>query len=814
MAKTTASSDTKAKPSGTILKNAIDELGNKGIWLLIGLVAFIVFVVYQDFILSKKLFLYKDIGSDTLNFYYPYFYLQTDYLEKNGFLSWSFQYGMGQSAILFYLGDLFNIIFHFAPINKIAYLIGIKEVLKIFGISYVFYKYLKLLGTSNTVSLFGSLVLCFSSYTILGGCWYIFSYDVFCMALLLLSVEIAIRKNNFFVVPIAIFLVAISQPFNLYIFSLFLLGYLITRFLFIDGKLVKKDFLIFLGKLILSGGIGLLIAFPLFLENLFQMLESPRGSGETSYAAMLKQFPAFSIADKAQIGTSVMRFFSSDMVGTGNSFKGFYNYLEAPMFYCGLPCLLLLPQIFSFLTKKNKIVFSIVLAFWILPILFPYFRYTIWLYLGDYYRAYSFMVAMIVIFYSVLSFDMILKKRQINLTVLIVTLISLFALMSINYFQNRATINTSISFVVKILIVVYAAVLWLISKSNNVSNMIYIFFALLVFELTYFSYVTVNKRDIVSTKDLTQRIGYNDYTKEAVDFIKKTDKSPFYRIDKLYFSTPAMNGSLNDAMIQNYYSTTSYSSFNQKYFINYLQETGAINKANEYESRWPQGLINRPVLQSLNSVKYMLTRNYLTPNLRVSHDSVAQFGDIKVFKHKYILPMGYGYSNVMKKSDFSKASVFEKDYLLLNTCFIDDEDYSLIKNIKSYNIKDTIPANQFTWDIYKQRIDQLNKDAFNISKFSETHIVGNINASGSEILYLSIPFDKGWHLKVDNKPEKILKINGGMSGVELSQGTHNIELNYELPYFFKGLMAAGIGAVLYIGLFLFRKKLFKPQLTS
>ena len=57
MAKTTASSDTKAKPSGTILKNAIDELGNKGIWLLIALVAFIVFVVYQDFILSKKLFL-------------------------------------------------------------------------------------------------------------------------------------------------------------------------------------------------------------------------------------------------------------------------------------------------------------------------------------------------------------------------------------------------------------------------------------------------------------------------------------------------------------------------------------------------------------------------------------------------------------------------------------------------------------------------------------------------------------------------------------------------------------------------------------
>ena len=119
MAKATIpQNDPKVKQS-SFITNTIDSLGNKGIWLLMAVLAVIIFVVYQDFLLSKKVFLYKDIGSDTLNMFYPYTYLQTEYIQKFGVPSWSFQYGMGQSIMLASLADIFNLIFLIGSYKKL-----------------------------------------------------------------------------------------------------------------------------------------------------------------------------------------------------------------------------------------------------------------------------------------------------------------------------------------------------------------------------------------------------------------------------------------------------------------------------------------------------------------------------------------------------------------------------------------------------------------------------------------------------------------------------------------------------------------------
>ncbi len=758
---------TTVKPAPVIsAPNFFDTLGNKAIWLAMLIIGLMAFIVYKDYILYKKAFLFKDIGSDTLNYYYPYFYLQADYFQKHGLPSWSFQYGMGQSTILFSLGDLSNLLSFIFSTKNYIYLIIVREMLKLVLTGFVFYKFLKLLKISNTTSIFGSLIICFCSYMVLGGCWYVFSYDLFCLAFLLFSAELALSKNSFFALPVAYFFIAISQPFNLFLFGLFLLGYLILRYTSLNKKILSKEFYLFLLKLAGFGAIGIMLACPFFLENLFQMLDSPRGSGDASYANVLKQFPTFGTADKWQLGTDIMRLFSSDMLGTGNNFKGTnYNYLEAPMFYCGLPCLLLVPQVFGFLNKNAKRAFAVVLAFWLLPSIFPFFRYSLWLYVGDYYRAYSLIVSITLMIYAIFSLDLILKHRKINNIVLISTLIGLFILMAPDYFKDKDAVSTAISMMVKSLLVGYAAILWFLPKVNNPSNLIYAFFGLLIIELTYFSSVTVNNRDVVTANDLKQKIGYNDYTTDALAYIKSIDKSPFYRIDKGYASSPAMHGSLNDAMLQDYYGTTCYSSFNQINYINYLHESNVINKFNEFDTRWPKGLVSEAVLQSLNDVKYMLVKDYSNPSLRASHDSLAQFGNIKVLRHKFILPMGYGYTSVINKEDFQKASPFQKKYLMLKACFVDDINTTPLPGLSPFNIKDSINLATFSWDIYKQGIDGLKKDTLNITKFAETHIEGDVNSSANELLYISIPFDKGWHAKLDGKDEKLIKTNGGMSGL-------------------------------------------------
>src|SRR6185369_9469619 len=104
--------------------------------------------------------------------------------------------------------------------------------------------------------------------------------------------------------------------------------------------------------------------------------------------------PMFATGSALHNITAVMRLFSCDLMGTGSDFKGWENYLEAPTFYTGLLSLILFPAVFGFLDKRRKIIYGVFLSFWILPVLFPYFRYAFWLFTGDYYRAFSFFVSL------------------------------------------------------------------------------------------------------------------------------------------------------------------------------------------------------------------------------------------------------------------------------------------------------------------------------------------------------------------------------------------------------------------------------------
>src|SRR5690606_3792473 len=113
-------------------------------------------------------------------------------------------------------------------------------------------------------------------------------------------------------------------------------------------------------------------------------------------------------------------------------------YLEAPLFYCGLPCLLLMPQVYGFLGKRVSIFFIVFLAIWFLPFIFPYFRYALWLFSGKYYRIYSFFVAFFVMFFSLQALELIVQRRKINIVVLIATVAGLFLSLYFPYFPDAS----------------------------------------------------------------------------------------------------------------------------------------------------------------------------------------------------------------------------------------------------------------------------------------------------------------------------------------------------------------------------------------
>ncbi|MBA3682419.1 MAG: YfhO family protein [Bacteroidetes bacterium] len=793
--------------SATSSIDFFEKAGNNCKWLVLAILTFMGCFLFRDFLLGNKVYLFKDIGSDTLNGIYPYLLDITRQTGDLMFPKWSFDCGMGSNDFPLMFRDPFDVIIYYSSVTNVPYLLVVKELLKVVLSGFLFFLFLKELSIKNFPAIVGSIMFAFCGFMIVGGGWYMFSFEGFNMALLLYGYERFLSKKKWGWFVFGIFLMSISMPVNLFWYGLFLFSYILFRQYQKNNVLFNKPFLIHLGRLILLSGLGILLAGPFFLEVLHMLLNSPRGSGDDSYYKILSQNPMFKLVTANEFGTSVMRFFSSDMLGGGTNYKGHLNFLEAPMFYCGLPCLLLMPQAFGFFTKKTKMAFIVFIAVWCLPIIFPYFRNAFWLFAGDYYRGYSFFVSLVFMLFSVIALDKIIQTQKINKVVLSVTGVLLFILIFYPFFKDKNAVDSTISLIVKAFLVTYFILLmFYIPKAKSKQNIQALFLILFIFEVLILSNYTVNKRNTVAAHELKEKVGYNDYSVDAVNYIKKIETpSDFYRVEKSYFSSPAMHGSLNDGMIQDYKGTSCYHSFSQLNYVRYLRAYNVIDKGNEMASRWAPGLISRPVLQSLNSVKYLMVKAYSNPLWRVTHDSLTQFGDVKVLRNKYNLPFGYTYDKYIDSLEFESLSAGQKEYISLQTATIES---GKANGLAKFNLKDTISPNNFNLDVYKSQVNALKADSLVISSFNNNNIKGTINCNKNEILCVSIPFDKGWHAKVDGKDAELNIVNSGHTGLFLPKGKHTVELYFELVKAKKGVILSIVGLLLGVILVMFRKKIF------
>jgi uncharacterized membrane protein YfhO len=796
--------------------------GKNAVFLLIGLILIITLFVYKDFLSFKYLFIYKDIGSDSYNMFYPNFIHISKYLRSEGILKWSFNQGMGQNIFPGgpgVLSDPFNLFLYIFKPENLAYALAYAQILKILTGGIIFFYYLKTLNVNNFTSIVGALSFSFSGYMVAAGGWYTHPTSVVYGAFLLLSFEKLFKENNWFYFPIAIAFIS-ADAFYLYLYGLFLFIYSLLRY--IDEKGFENINKIW-GLLFKMAGLGLLgicINAILFISPLLQMINSPRVSGDTGYFDILKSQPIFGLVDKYQFSAIMLRAFSSDLLGAGVNYKGWYNYLEAPIFYASLPALLLFPQIFIFLSKKRKIALYAYCGLWLFLLLFPYFRHMYYAFAGDYYKGgFSFFIPASILFMSLSALNFIDSQNKINGKILWITFIVLSILLFYPYYpSNSNVVYKKVKYMTFFFLLLYTSLFSFFINKKYKSFLQIALIALLCIEAGIFSYISVNERTPLSDKEYNQKTGFNDYTVDALNSIKTNDRS-FYRVNKDYFSGTAIHGSLNDAMIQDYYGTPSYQSFNQLNYIKFLSETNAINGKEETETRWSKGLVNRPLLQTLVSTKYSLSKrneNYLAG---FGYDIINSFGNVKVYKNKYYLPLGFTYETYIAESDFKKLSNFQKDITLFQA-FVASDDYlktstSALNNFKLFNLADTV--NSFSFEKYGSYINKLKEDTLHIESHLQNSIKGTINIEKPKILFFSIPYDEGWHATVNGKEQKLERINIGFMGLFLNKGQYTIELKYELPYMETSSIISLTGILFYIVMVIYRirfRKNHAPEISS
>ena len=113
-------------------------------------------------------------------------------------------------------------------------------------------------------------------------------------------------------------------------------------------------------------------------------------------------------------------------------------------------------------------------------------------------------------------------------------------------------------------------------------------------------------------------------------------------------------------------------------------------------------------------------------------------------------------------------------------------------------------------DIFQKAYDKFHSEELKISSFDDTKIKGTVNAKKDGILYLAMPYEKGWNVYVDGKKAESVEVLNAMMGVRVSAGEHDIELRYIPEGFTEGTAATIICVLLIVAIIWFedrRKKM-------
>jgi hypothetical protein len=739
-------------------------------------------IVFRDFVFEDKLLLYKDIGSDSINFHYPYFVHLSDYLRSNGLPRWSFNVGMGQSIFPYINSLLFDPVV-WLPRNLIAHALVYQHLLKVVICGFLFFRFLELRKANLAASLLGALLVSLSAYMCMGSCWTNVGNEVLCFTFVLFAVETALVTGRWLYLPLAVACSGLLTPFHLYFVAVLLVAYVLARlFVAKQGGLSSNAKLSL--QLALAAVIGVGLSAFVSLDALAVMLGSPRGSGVASYANRLSSFPIFGLETPLHYGTAILRQFSNDMAGTGSYFRGWQNYLEAPAGYCGLFCLLILPQVFVGVDTRRRLVYAAFLVAVTIPILFPWFRYLFWLFQGDYYRTFSLFSVFGVVALSMTAFSRFSTLGTVNLWLLGATLLILLVVLNLPILGLQTLVIPEIRKLATLLLCGYAALLVAGRYFQRQSFASWAVVALSAVELCYFDRITVAYRPTVTKPELKERVGYNDYAVDAVRDVQGRDKG-FYRITKLYSSSPAMHKGLNDALVFGFYGTTSYTSFNNINYISFLIALDAMPEAaSENDTRWARGLIGRHNLLAFAGEKYVLTPDPVPFQVDPAYESIKRYDKIYLFRNKAFSPLGRFYTRYIPESDFMQSSTTAKESILQHAAVLGKDE-----SAAADDLTELAPESSSA--------DEAS-GALELRSFNENRIVGEIECDSTGILVLQTPFDRGWRAMVDHARAETLRVDIGLLGMKLTKGKHLVEMRYLPPFIKIGATITALALLVFV----------------
>jgi uncharacterized membrane protein YfhO len=755
--------------------------------------------IFWPFVFGDGVLLYRDIGSDSLTSYYADFVDLSKYIRTDGFPSWSFHIGMGQD-LAYATGFLFLEPVTWLPARYIAQALVFQHLLKVLITGLLFFRFLQLQRAPAPIAVLGSLVVAFSAYMTIGSCCSLFQEEVVVFTALLLGAEMAVRRGHWLLLVFSIALVGLINPFHLYLCALFLVCYvplrLFTRHGWEPGLIFKRSL-----ALAALATVGVALAAVITLPYLRVVLDSPRGAGTTNSFSVLASLPVFGLESVYHYVTVILRSLCNEIVGTGDAFRGWQTYIEAPPSYCGLICLLLLPQALLSGTRRHRVAVGLFLLWLIIPTAFPWFRYLFWLFKGPYYRTYSLFCVLGVVTLSLFALRHYLEGRKFSVWLLLAWAAVLVGVLFLPFAPLQNLIDPGLRIAVIVFLFLYVTILLIGRLTNRRTLAAYLVVVITGAELIYFNRISVAERTFVTKGELVEGLAARADSVQAVADLQRDDNS-FFRTTSLFVGEGGARADLNEAMLLSYYGTSSYSSFNDSNYIRFLAAVEAMPGNSEIETRWAVGLPGNFILSMLAGEKYALVEDPQSFQSASQYELMRSYGNRYLFRNTLSLPLGLSYTRYLPESEFLQLPRDGKEKVLLAVAVLDPANLGAVEGLKPVTASDL--EKEFTASSIPPIIQQRRAGALYLSSFAQSRLAGDVRLEQDGILVLQTPFNPGWRAFQDGQPISVVRADVGLLALPVKAGEHRVDLHYRNPWLITGGVITGVSALL-LAILLWRK---------
>lgn len=102
-------------------------------------------------------------------------------------------------------------------------------------------------------------------------------------------------------------------------------------------------------------------------------------------------------------------------------------------------------------------------------------------------------------------------------------------------------------------------------------------------------------------------------------------------------------------------------------------------------------------------------------------------------------------------------------------------------------------------EILKKYYNILSKEQLQLKEVSKREYEGTINIeSTNEYVLLTIPYDKGWNIKVDNEEAEVIRVQDALMAIKVGKGNHIINMKFMPDGFMFGVFVSTIGIILFV----------------